>query len=291
VLGPALQVRRHRAAATGALTALLLPVALMACAGFAIEAAVVQLVGASPHRPPQGLLDAAAQGLVTVCNASPASADDIRAACKIQPRDVVQMNWDQFTIANAFIPGGFIAAVGGPTALGIITLLITGSMSFGVLVAGLWLVARGAMLAGVARGLDAPGLASFRLGLTRLSAGIACILLMLGLTFPPGLLAQPLIMAAIGLAGLELYNLKAGTAQAAVIEAETAAVGNAPKPRRKPRAKAPSARLRSIAAPRIAPQAANTILPSASETTSMPNAQGRQRSIAAMINPVKMNPA
>jgi hypothetical protein len=237
IFGPALQIRRHRAAATGVLTAILMPIALLACTGFAIEAAILQFVGASPHRPSQGFLDAVAQGLVTVCSAAPANAEEIRAACRIQPRDATQLNWAQFVLRNEFLPGGFIAAIGGPSALGIITLLIAASMSFGVLLAGVWLVARGATLAGLARGLDAPGLASFRLGLTRLSAGLACLLLMLGVVIPPGFLAQPLIIAALGLLALELYNLKLHLTRPVALASEALPVGNAPKPRRKPKDK------------------------------------------------------
>jgi hypothetical protein len=170
VASPALPAHRKGFAAMAALAAALIPVAVIAVAGFAVEAAAIRFVGASIARPPQALVDASRLGLISVCGGFPDTADAMRIACGVGPRDVAAFSWGQLGPTPAYVAQGPMASLGHAATLTLAGGIAKLAGSLAGLTLGLWLAAEG-----LGRGLlgwrfRAAGLASLRLGLTRLAA-------------------------------------------------------------------------------------------------------------------------
>ncbi|MGL4636499.1 MAG: hypothetical protein ACRCWF_11000 [Beijerinckiaceae bacterium] len=204
LLAPAIPLRRRSIVVPALATGILLPLAMVATAGYAIEAAGFQFVGASVQRPPAGLLEASRNGFVTLCNAAPATADALRIACGVSPREVMSLGVDQISILPAFLTGGLPAALAYPAALVVLARVAEPLVVMSGFVAGFWIAARGLGLRVMARDKMAPGLTSLRLGLVRLAA----LLLTGGLIACTALFVLP--------AGL-LWTVAATTAFAAVL--------------------------------------------------------------------------
>ena len=167
---PALPGHRRGFAALAALAAAVIPVAVIAVAGYAVEAAAIRFVGAPIARPPQAMIDASRLGLISICGAFPDTADAIRAACGVGPRDAAAFSWNQIGLTQAYVAQGPMASLGHAA-----TITLAGSVAklagcLAGLSLGLWLAAEGVGHGLLGRRLGAAGLASLRLGLTRLAA-------------------------------------------------------------------------------------------------------------------------
>jgi hypothetical protein len=204
--GIALDRRPVVVAAAGAQALVLLGLAAMA--GYAVEAAGLQFVGASLQTPPPGLLEASRQGLATFCGARPETLDELRAACGLAPRALGQLALERIRLSDAFLWAGTPVALGVPSALAAPARL--GQVVFPLLglAAGLWLMAVGLGRGVFGRGRIAPGLASHRLGLLRLAAlASACGLAGLAFLGPggPGLWPPAVVLAGLAL-GLDIVQ-------------------------------------------------------------------------------------
>jgi hypothetical protein len=169
-LSPVIPVRRKSTLAVATLVCLLLPIAVIAIGGYAIEAAASAFVGASIARPPAALVETARLGLVGICGAQPESAEALRLACGVSPRDTAVLAWDKISLTPAYIHTGMSAAVGFSTTLNLSTGLLSAAWHLLLVTLGLGLAAQGLGLHILARNHHAAGLASLRLGLVRLSA-------------------------------------------------------------------------------------------------------------------------
>jgi hypothetical protein len=187
LLAPAIPLRRRRIVVPALSAVILLPLAMIATAGYAIETAGFQFIGSSVQRPPAGLLEAARNGFVTLCNAAPGTAEALRVACGASPREPMSLAWDQIRIAPSFLSGGLTAALAYPAALAFLTRVAEPLVLLSGLVAGFWIAARGLGLRVLAREKMAPGLASLRLGLVRLAG----LLLTVCLTVAVALVTVP----------------------------------------------------------------------------------------------------
>jgi hypothetical protein len=197
-LSPGLPAHRRGHVAVAAGAALLLPIALVAIAGYAIEAAAIRFIGAPVVRPPPGLVEAAQFGLVTVCGASPDTADAVRIACGVAPRDPALLAWRQIALSSAYVHGGPTVALGYTATVGLAVGIGRLAMALIAATAGLWLLAEGLGRDLLARNRAAAGLASLRLGLARLAAVLAAIGAMI-LGASGVALSPPLLLVALGL--------------------------------------------------------------------------------------------
>jgi hypothetical protein len=150
---------------------------LAAMAGYAVEAAGLQFVGASLQTPPPGLLEAARQGLAEFCGARPETLDQLRAACGLAPRAQGQLAITQIRLAEPFLWTGTPVALGAPSALAAPARLGAAAFPLLAITAGLWLTALGLGRSVFGRGKIAPGLASQRLARVRMAAVGAAVIL------------------------------------------------------------------------------------------------------------------
>jgi hypothetical protein len=179
---------------------------LAAMAGYAVEAAGLQFVGASLQAPPPGLLEASRQGLAEYCGARPATLDQLRAACGLAPRAQGQLSLDRIRLLEPFLWSGTPVAFGLPSALSAPGRL--GPVAFPALAfsAGLWLATQGLGRGVFGRGRIAPGLASHRLGLMRLAALGAAVGAAIVLTLGIGGTWQAVPLVALLALGLDLLQ-------------------------------------------------------------------------------------
>jgi hypothetical protein len=182
-LSPVISVRRKSTTVVVAIGCILLPLAVIAIAGYAIEAAASAFIGSPVARPSAALVETSRLGLVAVCGANPGSPDAIRLACGVVPRDTAAFAWGQISLTPAYIATGLSAASGFSTTLNLSAGLLTAASHLVMVTLGLGLAAKGLGEHLLARNYRAAGLASLRLGLVRLSA----LVLALALAFlPPG---------------------------------------------------------------------------------------------------------
>ena len=174
---PAAPAYRRGAACMTMALLIMLPLAIIAIGGFAIEAAAVQFVGTPIARANSGMVEASRLGLIEICRAMPDTTEAIRLACGISPRDPKLFDWSHIRPTQAFTTGGLSAALDHSSTIN----LLAGSFRLWLLTAatalGLWTAARGLGGDILAHNRTAAGLASLRLGLTRLAAlGLAAAL-------------------------------------------------------------------------------------------------------------------
>ncbi len=157
---PGLPFDRAGTLASAALSQAALLFGLAAMAGYAVEAAGLQFVGASLQTPPAGLLEASRQGLAEFCGTRPDSVDALRSACGLTPRATGVLDIARIRLAEPFLWTGAPVAFGAPSALAAPARL--GPVAFPLLglAGGLWLVALGLGRSVLGRGRIAPGLAS-----------------------------------------------------------------------------------------------------------------------------------
>ncbi len=205
---PGLPLHRPSALLSAVAAQALMLVGLAAMAGYAVEAAGLQFVGASLQTPPPGLLEASRQGLAEFCGSRPETLEQLRAACGLAPRAQGQLELARIRLSEPFLWTGVPVAFGAPAALAAPARL--GPVAFPMLgvAAGFWLVALGLGRCVLGRGRIAPGLASHRLALVRLAAIIAAVVLPVTLAQAPGqlgLLAPASLLAALAL-GLDILQ-------------------------------------------------------------------------------------
>lgn len=176
-LGPSLPVRRSSLAGAAMLGLLIVPLLIVSVGGVAIEAAAVRFVGAPIMRPPASLIEASQLGLLTICGASPADAESLRIACGVGPRDAAVLTWQQIALSPGFTHAGLGTALGFPPSLALATAGLRLFLGLAAMTVGLMLFSLGLGFYLLARNRTAAGLASIRLGSTRLVATLAAILL------------------------------------------------------------------------------------------------------------------
>jgi hypothetical protein len=179
-VSPGLPVRRRSLTGLAVAGTIILPLAVMAIAGYAIEAAAINFVNASVARPPPALVETAHLGLISVCGVNADTAEALRMSCGVSPRDAVALAWGQIGLSPPFIRSGLGAAFGYPAAVSMTIGIITLAWMMAMATLGLALAAQGLGLHILARNHQAAGLASLRLGLVRLAA----LLLAAALTMP-----------------------------------------------------------------------------------------------------------
>jgi hypothetical protein len=172
-LTPAIPVRRRSLTLATVGVVAVLPIAIVAVGGYAIEAAALQFFGSTVVKPPQGLLESARLGMVTICGGSPVTAEAMRVACGVLPRDASVLGLEQLKISQEFLRSGLPIAQGYPTVVNALGYCVRLALVFSSLTVGLWMVGKGLGQDILARHHTAPGLASFRLALTRLAVCIA----------------------------------------------------------------------------------------------------------------------
>jgi hypothetical protein len=197
-LSPGLAIRRRSLTGLAVAGTIILPLAVMAIAGYAIEAAASNFVGASIARPPAALVESARLGLVGICGASPDTAETLRMACGVSPRDTVVLAWGQISLAPAFLRSGVSAAFGYTAAVSMTIGILSLAWMMAMATLGLALAASGLGLNILARKYRAAGLASLRLGLVRLAA----LALAMSFTIPTAFHIH--IDGAVYLAGLSI---------------------------------------------------------------------------------------
>lgn len=185
---------------------------LAAMAGYAVEAAGLQFVGASLQNPPPGLLEAARQGLAEFCGQRPDTLDALRRACGLAPRASGQLAIGQIMLSEAFLWTGTPVALGAASALAAPARL--GPLAFPMLAAaaGLWLMALGFGRNILGRGRIAPGLASQRLALVRVGAALSAAAVGYAATTWPqstSVWQTAALLAALAL-GLDVINRRPG---------------------------------------------------------------------------------
>jgi hypothetical protein len=195
-VSPGLPVRRRSLTGMAVAGTIILPLAVMAIAGYAIEAAAINFVGASITRPPVALVESARTGLVSVCGMNPATAEALRMACGVSPRDTVALDWGQIGLSQTYMRSGLSTAFGYPAAVSMTVGLLTLAWMISLATLGLAVAAKGLGLHILARKHQAAGLASLRLGLVRLAA----LLLALAFAIPAAVHAK--IDGTIVLAGM-----------------------------------------------------------------------------------------
>ncbi len=205
---PGLAIRRRSLTGLAMAGAIILPLAVMAIAGYAIEATASSFVGASIARPPAALVESARLGLVSICGANPETAEALRMACGVSPRDVVALAWGQISLAPAFLRSGLSAAFGYTAAVSMTIGVLSLAWMMAMATLGLALAANGLGLHILARKHRAAGLASMRLGIVRLAALILAVVLTIpaavhatvdGAVILGGLAAGCGLLAALGL--------------------------------------------------------------------------------------------
>ncbi len=186
---PAAPLRRRATAASAALALILLPLLATAIAGYAIEAAGTRFIGASAARPPAALVETSALGLIQVCGQQPATADELRIACGIAPRDPAVLDWNRIAPTSAYLASGLPAALGFPATISLAADGLRLAMALAAGALGLWIAARAIGRGLLGRRRQAPGLASLRQGLIRVAAlvmiGGAAWLVLLRVPLPP----------------------------------------------------------------------------------------------------------
>jgi hypothetical protein len=197
-VSPGLPVRRRSLTGMAMAGTLILPLAVMAIAGYAVEAAAINFVGSSIARPPAGLVETARLGLIGICGASPETAEALRMACGVSPRDAVALDWGQISLAPAFLRSGLSAAFGYTAAVSMTIGILSLAWMMAIATLGLALAAQGLGLFLLARKYHAAGLASLRLGLVRLAA------LMLAVAFTIPVAVNANIDGTIVLAGMAI---------------------------------------------------------------------------------------
>ncbi|MGL4241587.1 MAG: hypothetical protein ACRCTI_10795 [Beijerinckiaceae bacterium] len=204
---------------------------LAATAGYAVEAAGLQLVGASLQAPPSGLIEASRQGLAEFCGARPATLDELRAACGLAPRAVGTLGLDRIRLLEPFLWTGTSVSFGMPSALAAPARL--GPIAFPCLAiaAGLWLMAQGIGRGVLGRGRIAPGLATHRLGLMRLAAGLSAAGIAIAVGWGAGAASIWQIATLLALLALGLDLLHQGSGEPAASPAESADDQRAPTSR------------------------------------------------------------
>jgi hypothetical protein len=188
----------------------LLLVGLAAMAGYAVEAAGLQFVGASLQNPAPGLLEASRQGLAEFCGARPVTLDQLRTACGLAPRAQGTLDLARIRLSEPFLWTGVPVALGAPVALAAPARLGPAAFPMLGVAAGFWLIALGLGRGVLGRGRIAPGLASHRLALVRLAAVMAAAALPVALTQlqgPLAVMAPASLLAALAL-GLDLLQQK-----------------------------------------------------------------------------------
>ncbi len=176
-LSPVLPLRRKSMMAVAGAGCIILPLAVIAIAGYAIEAAASTFIGASIARPSAAVVEATRLGLVAICGANPESAEALRLACGISPRDPAQLAWGQVGLTQAYIRTGLSAAIGFSTTVNLSAGIVTAAWHVSMVTVGLGLAAQGLGQFILARSYRAAGLASLRLGLVRLSALLFAVVL------------------------------------------------------------------------------------------------------------------
>jgi hypothetical protein len=177
-------------------------------------------------------VEAAQFGLITVCGASPDTADAVRIACGVAPRDPALLAWRQIALSPAYVQGGPTVALGYTATVGLAVGIGRLAMALIAATAGLWLLAQGLGRDLLARNRAAAGLASLRLGLARLTAALAAAGAMV-LGAAGVMLSPPPLLVALGLGSGLLLLIAMGQAFR-----RPASVSAPPPPRRR---KAPSA--------------------------------------------------
>jgi len=167
---PAAPIRRRGVAASAAVALALWPVLTTAIAGYAVEAAAVRFVGAPAARPPPALVESSAFGLVRVCGVEADSAEGLRRACRVAPRDPTAIDRSWIELRPAFLRSGLPAALGLPSTLSLAASGLQLAIALAGAALGLWIVARAVGRGMLGRRRQAAGLASLRQGLIRLAA-------------------------------------------------------------------------------------------------------------------------
>ncbi len=197
-ISPALPIRRRSLTGLAVAGTIIIPLAVMAIAGYAIEAAASNFVGASIARPPAALVESARLGLISICGANPDSAEALRMACGVSPRDSVALAWNQISLSPSFLRSGVSAAFGYTATISMSIGILSLTWAMALATFGLALAAQGLGLHVLAWKYRAAGLASMRLGLIRLAA----LVLAVAFTVPAAI--QAIIDWAVVLAGLHI---------------------------------------------------------------------------------------
>jgi hypothetical protein len=208
---PAAPLLRRATAGSAAVACLLLPLLTTAIAGYAIEAAGTRFVGAPAARPPAALVETAALGLVHVCGRQPATADELRLACGIAPRDPTVLDWGRLSPTTAYLESGLPAALGFPATISLAADGLRLAMALAAGALGLWIAARAIGRGLLGRRRQAAGLASLRQGLIRVAAlaFIGGIGALIALRIPlPSEAAYALPAAAALLAAARLWSVR-----------------------------------------------------------------------------------
>jgi hypothetical protein len=221
-VSPGLAIRRRSLTGLAVAGTIVLPLAVMAIAGYAIEAAASNFVGATIARPPAALVESARLGLVGICGGNPDTAEALRMACGASPRDTAALTWGQISLAPAFLRSGLSAAFGYTAAVSMTIGVLSLAWMMAMATLGLALAANGLGLHILARKYQAAGLASLRLGLVRLAA----LLLAAAFTIPVAIHAdvdRNVILAGLAtgcclLLALGLWSVFRATANKTVVE-------------------------------------------------------------------------
>jgi hypothetical protein len=171
---PAVPMARRTTMMIAVVTAIILPMAFMALGGYAIEAAAVRFIGAPMAKPPASMVDASELGLMTACGVQASTAEAIRTACGVSPRDTSLFTWQQVHLAPAFVESGYAVALGFSAAFSLATSAVKFFLALALATLGLWFAANGLGRDLIARNNAAAGLASLRMGKTRL-AGVLVV--------------------------------------------------------------------------------------------------------------------
>jgi hypothetical protein len=179
ILSPAIQVRRRSVVSMGAACIVLVSLLIIAIGGYALEAGAEQFVGAPIARPPPALLEATRLGLLSVCNGSPETVEALRFQCGINPRDTAVLEIAKLAPKTAFLTSGLPVALGFTSAISLSLRLFPFAIAVIGVVVGLWIFALGLGHYVLGRQRQAPGLASFRIAVTRIAAVIGALFLAL----------------------------------------------------------------------------------------------------------------
>jgi hypothetical protein len=187
-VSPAIPMARRTTTAIAVSAAIILPIAFVALAGYAIEAAAVRFLGVPMAKPPASMVGASQLGLIVACGAEASTAEAIRTACGVSPRDTTLFAWQHVRLTPAFVESGFAVALGFSVAFSVATSAIKLLLSLALATFGLWFAAKGLGRGILARHHTAAGLASLRMGQTRLACVLVAIAAMVmavtGLALP-----------------------------------------------------------------------------------------------------------
>jgi hypothetical protein len=176
-LTPAIEVRRRRVVITACGANIILPLLIMALGGYAIEATAEQLIGTAITNPPAALLEAARLGLVKVCGGFPETAEALRLQCGVAPRDTMLLDTARLQPQINFLMASLPVSLGFTSLISQSVRLFPFALSLAGVVTGIWFIAIGLGRSILGQRHDAPGLASHRIALTRMSAVLAAIVL------------------------------------------------------------------------------------------------------------------